>query len=136
MKKTNKQKKKTERQGVRFDVVLILSQPDFLLRAYAAQTQTSMHILSDVTTAQSPTILPRARFVVLVYLKLLYSIWTSSALFEGPLTLGARGKLHPLSAALLIDVVHLLESNGHMLTCAPQTFEDLDFEWGYRRNVD
>ena len=56
---TAKQKKKKagwlERQGIRFAVLLISTQPAFLLRAYAAQIQTSMYILFYVTTAQSTT---------------------------------------------------------------------------------
>ena len=93
--------------------MLILGQPDFLLRAYAAQTQTSMHILSDVTTAQSPTILPRARFVVLVYLKLLVFGRVQHCL-RAPLHWVPGANCTPCRRhALLIDVVHLLESNGH-----------------------
>ena len=70
----------------------------FLLRANAARTQTSMHVLSYVTRLRS---LLLYLFVVLCDLKPLQVL----ALFGGPLTLGARGKLplltpSPLSAAL------------------------------------
>ena len=36
--------------------LLIFSHPAFFLRAYAARTRTSMHILSHITTVQSTTI--------------------------------------------------------------------------------
>ena len=61
----------------------------FLLRANAARTQTSMHILSYVTRLRSPLLYP---FVVLCDLKPL----KVSALFGGPLTLGMEDPIHNL----------------------------------------